>query len=238
MPRTRDVSPISPCCDVVVPEVACARAACAQELAEMPAATAFPFAYTGSWPSGMGGWLATGCRSSKADKAKTVIVNKRSMAAEYAGLDNELFYIDKTMMVFGDAKKVVEDMVKAGWCRRGAAAPWSRDSSVSGANKSDSRLSRGHARRYRRRDACLRHRGGEFHPEADGNPAVIRARVRTHLTLKHQSDLLRQMAFVDGLTGVFNRGYFDMRLGQDRAHAARSASTLALVIADVDCFKS
>jgi H+-translocating NAD(P) transhydrogenase subunit beta len=49
----------------------------------------------------------------EAYKAKQVIVNKRSMASGYAGLDNELFYMPKTMMVFGDAKKVVEDMGKA-----------------------------------------------------------------------------------------------------------------------------
>jgi NAD(P) transhydrogenase subunit beta len=46
-------------------------------------------------------------------KAKSIIVNKRSMASGYAGLDNELFYMPNTMMVFGDAKKVIESMVKA-----------------------------------------------------------------------------------------------------------------------------
>ena len=49
----------------------------------------------------------------EAYKAKSIIVNKRSMASGYAGLDNELFYQPNTMMVFGDAKKVIEAMVKA-----------------------------------------------------------------------------------------------------------------------------
>lgn len=45
------------------------------------------------------------------DKAHTVMVVKRSLGSGFAGIDNELFYLDKTMMIFGDAKKVVTEVV-------------------------------------------------------------------------------------------------------------------------------
>jgi NAD(P) transhydrogenase subunit beta len=45
------------------------------------------------------------------EKAKTVIVNKRSMKPGYAGIENQLFYSKKTSMLFGDAKKVLQDLV-------------------------------------------------------------------------------------------------------------------------------
>ena len=69
------------------------------------------------------------------------------------------------------------------------------------------------------------------------NPAVVRARVKTHLTLKAHADLLRQMVFIDGLTGVANRRCFDERLGTEWLRAARSALPLALLMLDVDHFK-
>jgi NAD(P) transhydrogenase subunit beta len=47
------------------------------------------------------------------DKAKTVIFVKRSMKPGFAGIDNELFYLDRTVLVFGDAKKVVTGLVAA-----------------------------------------------------------------------------------------------------------------------------
>ena len=48
-----------------------------------------------------------------ADKAKTVIAIKRSMNPGFAGIENELYYADNTLMLFGDAKEVLGDVVKA-----------------------------------------------------------------------------------------------------------------------------
>jgi len=70
------------------------------------------------------------------------------------------------------------------------------------------------------------------------NASVVRARVRTHLTLKFQSDLLRSLAFVDGLTGVANRRQFDERLAVEWARAQRHGTPLSLILADVDHFKA
>jgi len=69
-------------------------------------------------------------------------------------------------------------------------------------------------------------------------PAVVQARVRTHLTLKFQSDLLRNLVFLDGLTGVFNRRYFDQQLDVEWARASRAGTPLSLIMLDVDHFKA
>ena len=69
------------------------------------------------------------------------------------------------------------------------------------------------------------------------NPAVVRARVATHLTLKAQTDFLRQLAFVDGLTGIANRRRFDDALQAAWRHGVRTREPLALVMFDIDHFK-
>lgn len=70
------------------------------------------------------------------------------------------------------------------------------------------------------------------------NPAVVRARVKTQLTLKFQSDLLRKLVFLDGLSGVYNRRYFDQQLSIEWARASRSTSPLSVLMIDVDFFKA
>lgn len=69
------------------------------------------------------------------------------------------------------------------------------------------------------------------------NPAVVRARVKTHLMLKQQTDIMRQLAFLDGLTGVYNRRYFDQQLGLEMARARRSGTPFSLIMLDIDHFK-
>ena len=69
------------------------------------------------------------------------------------------------------------------------------------------------------------------------NPAIVRARVRTHLLLKAQSDLLRQWVYIDGLTGVHNRRHFDERLTAEWGRAVRHGTALSVVLLDVDFFK-
>lgn len=69
------------------------------------------------------------------------------------------------------------------------------------------------------------------------NPRVVRARARTHITLKRQSDHLRTLSLLDGLTGIANRRCFDERLEMEWRRAFRSARPLSLLMVDVDHFK-
>ena len=69
------------------------------------------------------------------------------------------------------------------------------------------------------------------------NPTIVRARVKTHLTLKLQSDYLRSLASLDGLTGIANRRTFDDRLTKAWAQSCRDGTPLSLLMIDIDYFK-
>ena len=69
------------------------------------------------------------------------------------------------------------------------------------------------------------------------NIKIVRARVKAHIALKRQSDTLRNFAFMDGLTGVRNRRYFDEHFAIEMARALRSKLPLSLILIDVDFFK-
>ncbi len=69
------------------------------------------------------------------------------------------------------------------------------------------------------------------------HPKIVRARVRTQLTVKAHVDLLRHMAFVDGLTGIHNRRHFDTQLAVEWSRASRAGRPLSVLLGDVDFFK-
>lgn len=69
-------------------------------------------------------------------------------------------------------------------------------------------------------------------------PAILLARVRTHLELKRQRDVLAQKCDLDALTSIANRRMFDEMLGKEWARAQREKGSIALIMADVDYFKS
>jgi diguanylate cyclase (GGDEF)-like protein len=69
------------------------------------------------------------------------------------------------------------------------------------------------------------------------NAAVVRARVRTQLTVKRQRDALRALILTDALTGAANRRAFDERLDAEWRRCGRTGLPVALVLVDIDHFK-
>jgi diguanylate cyclase (GGDEF)-like protein len=69
-------------------------------------------------------------------------------------------------------------------------------------------------------------------------PAIVRARVRTHVELKRTRDALERLASIDPLTGVANRRRFDLALDEEWRRSQRAQSWLSLAIVDVDHFKA
>ena len=68
-------------------------------------------------------------------------------------------------------------------------------------------------------------------------PAIVRARVRTHLDLKRKTDQLETLVCLDGLTGIPNRRGFDEVLTREWNQAARNREMLSCILLDVDFFK-
>jgi diguanylate cyclase (GGDEF)-like protein len=69
------------------------------------------------------------------------------------------------------------------------------------------------------------------------NAAVVRARVRTQLTVKRQADTLRALTLTDSLTGVHNRRAFSERIDNEWRRCGRAGLPVSLILADIDHFK-
>ncbi|TVR85463.1 MAG: PleD family two-component system response regulator [Spirochaetaceae bacterium] len=69
------------------------------------------------------------------------------------------------------------------------------------------------------------------------SPAIVRARVETHMNLKRKTDMLERYALLDGLTGIHNRRYFDEQLEKELARNLREGYPLSVIMMDIDHFK-
>lgn len=70
------------------------------------------------------------------------------------------------------------------------------------------------------------------------HPRITLSRVRNHLDAKRHRDLLEELAFIDGLTGIANRRRFDEDLADEWRRCARSGKPLSLILMDIDHFKA
>ena len=70
------------------------------------------------------------------------------------------------------------------------------------------------------------------------NVAVVRARVRTQLTVKRQADAMRELTLTDALTGVANRRSFNEAMDNEWRRCARSGTPMAVIMIDIDHFKN
>lgn len=70
------------------------------------------------------------------------------------------------------------------------------------------------------------------------HPSIVKARVKTHVTLKRQYDLLKEIAMHDQLTGLYNRHYLTDMLISKIAHALRHDDPLSIILIDIDHFKA
>ncbi len=69
-------------------------------------------------------------------------------------------------------------------------------------------------------------------------PSIVKARVKTHITLKQQNDLLMAMATRDQLSGLYNRHYLSDLLSKKVAQAKRHGGVFSVIIVDIDHFKN
>ncbi|MGJ8692389.1 MAG: diguanylate cyclase [Thalassotalea sp.] len=70
------------------------------------------------------------------------------------------------------------------------------------------------------------------------NPITLKNRVRAHLTLKKQKDALLGLVYIDGLTTIFNRRYFDLHIEKISKNSQRGSTDNALLMIDIDFFKN